>query len=299
MIAVFGSINIDHVVDVDRLPRPGETLIGSNHRTRVGGKGANQAIAASRCGARVSFHGAIGADAGGQRAKEALQRESISVDKILSVPDFATGTAYIYVDREGENQIVVVPGANRFCRWDKATAGTRVLVVQLEVSLIEVERAVAVAKSGGLQVVLNAAPVSTMNDELLDNVDILIGNELEILGDTDVSVYDAVEVASRLGSRHGTTVVVTLGKRGAICVSADDRFWVQAAPIGVVDTVGAGDGFVGALAAGFSAQLDLRRAVMQAVSFGSAMCTVAGAETAPSEIVRTKIDQSTILSDLT
>jgi ribokinase len=299
LIAVFGSINIDHVIDVDRLPRSGETIIGSDYRTRVGGKGANQAIAASRCGARVAIYGAVGEDLGGQRAKDALQREGVTVESVATHEKCATGAAYIYVDKEGENQIVVVPGANSLARWEGPARAADLLVMQLEVPTVEVARAASLAKSNNLRVLLNTAPLTPLSDALLRNVDIVVGNELEILGDTDVSVYEAIETAARLGSRHHACVVVTLGKRGAICVTDDDRFWVQAAPIEIVDTVGAGDGFVGAFAAGVSADLDLRTSVIQAVSFGSAMCTVAGAEARPSEKALNRIAQSTILSDLT
>lgn len=299
MIAVFGSINIDHVVDVDHLPRAGETLIGRDYRTRVGGKGANQAIAASRCGAKVAFHGTVGRDEGGRRAKDALEHEGITTGRVSSLEKCTTGAAYIYVDNEGENQIVVVPGANSFARWEDTDADIRLLVMQLEVPIAEVERAASLAKSKNLRVVLNTAPLTQLSDALLRDIDVLIGNELEILGGADVSIYDAVETAARFSLRHQSIVVVTLGKRGAVCVSGSDRFWVQAAPIQVIDTVGAGDGFVGAFVAGLSADLDLRSCVIQAVSFGSAMCTVAGAEAKPSEAVINRIAQSTILSDLT
>lgn len=298
MIAVFGSINIDHVMDVDHLRRAGETLFGRGYRTRVGGKGANQAIAASRCGAKVAFHGAVGRDDGGRRARDALAGEGVAIDRLSSLAGCPTGAAYIFVDKEGENQIVVVPGANSLAKWEDVHAQTRLLVMQLEVPIAQVEHAAALAKTKNLCVILNTAPLAKLGDTLLRNVDVVIGNELEILGDAEVSIYDAAETCAQLSSRHESIIIVTLGKRGAICVGGSDRFWFKAAPIEVVDTVGAGDGFVGAFAAGLASDLTLRSCAIQAVSFGSAMCTVAGAEVKPSKTAIRRIAQSTILSVL-
>jgi ribokinase len=297
MISVFGSINIDHTVKVDRLPRAGETVIGRTFQVGVGGKGANQAIAARRCGAPVTFHGSLGGDEWGRRAKQALLKANVGTEHLTVLSNQNTGSAYIYVDDEGENQIVILPGANAFAHYGAAVANG-ILVMQLEVPIAEVERAANTSRSRGAHVILNTAPIGPLSDHLLRDVDTVIGNELEILGKSDVSVYDAAAMASDYAARHGVTVVVTMGKRGAICIHGSHRFWVQAPPIKVVDTVGAGDGFVGAFAAGLHSGHDIKDCVSRAVSFGSAMCAVEGAQTAPPDALISRMVQSTIISDL-
>ncbi len=298
MIAVFGSVNVDHVIEVDHLPRAGETIISKSYQKLIGGKGANQAVAASRCGAEVAMFATVGDDRWGPYATASLADEGISVQGVRVRTACETGAAYIYVDDEGENQIVVVPGANQFACLDGIPDTVEVLVTQMEIPAPEVVRAAALAKARNKKVVLNAAPVTGVSGPLLNHVDVVIGNELEILGAAELSIYDAVDVASRYGARHDLSVVVTLGKRGALFVNANDRFWAQAAPIEVVDTVGAGDGFVGSFAAGFQAGLGFRRCVTDAVSFGSAMCTVAGAQTTPDRDVVARLAQSTFVTAL-
>lgn len=297
MIGVFGSINIDHMITVDRLPRAGETVIGREFQMVVGGKGANQAVAASRCGAPVTFHGAVGSDECGHYARKALAESRVATDHLVSVSGCATGAAYVYVDGEGENQIVVVPGANSLARFNPLET-PKLLVMQLEIPIVEVEQSAALVRRSNGQVILNTAPLGNVSNDLLRNVDVVIGNELEILGASDVSIHEAAAIASDYSERHDLTVIVTLGKRGALCVDDGHRFWVQAPPIVVVDTVGAGDGFVGAFAAGLHAGEDIRICVSKAVSFGSAMCAVAGAQAAPPASLIARMVKSTIVSDL-
>lgn len=298
MIAVFGSVNVDHVIEVDHLPRPGETIISKSYQKLIGGKGANQAVAASRCGAEVALFATLGDDRWGRYAIASLADEGILVEDVSVKKGCETGAAYIYVDGEGENQIVVVPGSNQFARLGVIPDTAKVLVMQMEIPAPEIVRAAALAKAQNLKVVLNTAPVTGVSGPLLDQVDVVIGNELEILGAAEMSIYDALEAASKYGAGHDLSVVVTLGKRGALFVNESDRFWAQAAPIDVVDTVGAGDGFVGSFATGFQAGLGFRRCVTDAVSFGSAMCTVAGAQTAPDRDVVARLAQSTFVTTL-
>ncbi|NUU07745.1 ribokinase [Leifsonia sp. C5G2] len=249
--AVVGSANLDLVYRVERIPSPGETVLAVSSDAVPGGKGNNQAVAAARAGAEVTFVVALGRDAAGDRlAAEARVAGVRVLDRRVDAP---TGTALITVDAAGENSIVVDSGAN--ARLSGLTAGERdavtaadVLLLQLETPLETVAEAAALARAAGTLVVLNAAPVRQLPDELLDSVDLLVVNEHEagLLAPAAASPQEAAQALA--GARRA--VVLTLGGDGSlVVVPGAEPAAVPAHRVEVVDTTGAGDTFCGALAA--------------------------------------------------
>ena len=223
-IAVVGSLNLDLVVRVPRLPGPGETVSGDDVFRNPGGKGANQAVAAARLGRRVAMVGCVGDDEAGRELLASLEADGVDRSRVRVVDDVPTGTAFITVGEDGENQIVVSPGANaRLTPDDVAAAGTAlaaaaVTLLQLEVPL---ETVAAAARTAGGKVVLNPAPVRALPSALLGEVDVLVPNRVELAqltaGRVPGTVEEAAELAGRLPAR---AVVVTLGADGALVVAA-------------------------------------------------------------------------------
>jgi ribokinase len=286
MVVVFGSINLDLVTRVPRLPSPGETLIGSAFATYPGGKGANQALAAARAGAAVRMYGAVGRDAAAEAALALLRTGNVDVAGVRAV-DASTGCATILVDDAGENAIVVVPGANEKVdpgAVPDAVLGPRaVLLLQHEVPLSANAALIARAARSGTPIVLNAAPAAPVTRELLAMLAVLIVNESEasalasMLGwPTEADAF-AAAAATEI---EGLEVVVTRGAAGAISVLGRDRIDITAPQVDVVDTTGAGDAFAGAYAAALDAGGDRRRALSIAAAAGSLACTKHGAQPA-------------------
>jgi ribokinase len=265
MIAVLGSANMDLVVTVDRAPGRGETVTGRSYDTVPGGKGANQALAAARAGGEVAFLGAVGDDDFGRRITALLTESGVDVSGLV-VSDEPTGTAHITVDGDGDNSIVVVPGANGTVTeltdaHRAAIDGAELLLMQLELPLELVTAAAVYARSTGVRVVLTPAPAVPLPEELLDAVDLLVPNEHEAA--LLAGVGDPVTAARSLAARGGD-VVVTLGAKGAVRVAGDTTTEVAAFAVAAVDTTAAGDTFAGVLAVGLAEGLDwpdaLRRA---------------------------------------
>ncbi len=269
-VVVLGSANLDLVLAVDRYPGAGETVVATGHRESPGGKGLNQAVAAARAGARTTFVAAVGDDEAGRSLLGTLGDEHVdtSATDVVAGP---TGRAVVVVQPSGENTIVVVPGANASLTLGRharsLVAGGSVVVAQLEVPVPVVEDAFRSARAAGVTTVLNAAPAVPLTDGLLDTVDVLVVNEHEAMllgGGTD-----PVAAATRLSSRVERTVV-TLGPDGAVLVAATGVLrTVPGIPAQAVDTTGAGDTFVGNLAAGLAGRLPLPEAVGRAVAAGS------------------------------
>jgi len=256
-VVIVGSVNQDIVARVERIPSPGETVLGRSLSRSGGGKGANQAVAARRAGgAEVAFVGAVGTDADGTQLRDALAREGIDVSGLAEVAG-PSGTALIAVDESAENTIVVVPGANAALDLLSApqravVADAAVLLTQLEVPVSLVQDAAA-ARAEGAWHVLNAAPstpFTTAADELSAAVDLLIVNEheaREIAGATDT------DTAVQALSSRVAALVVTLGARGSLVVHGGNRIEVPAVMADALDTTGAGDTFCGVLAARIAA----------------------------------------------
>ncbi len=285
MVIVFGSINIDLVARVPRLPRAGETVAGPDYALVPGGKGANQALAARRAGAEAVLAGAVGRDGFADVALELLAADGVDLTRVVRA-DAPTGAAFIAVDAEGRNQIVVASGANAFARASAldglATQPGDVLLLQWEVPDAEIAAAAAWAKARGLRVMINRAPAGPVTPELLAMTDVVVANEHEIVALAEghgVDVTDSDTIASGLSMRYGIAVFVTLGAEGAIGWADGIRHAVPALAVEVVDTTGAGDTFCGALAAA----LDRRRGYETAIEFasaaGSLACTAFGAQT--------------------
>jgi ribokinase len=269
-IVVVGSVNMDLVVRCGRLPRPGETVIGRDFRTLPGGKGANQAVAAARLGASVEFVGCVGADSFGRQAEETLRGEGIGVNHLRCVEGSATGVAAILVSDAGENSIAVAPGANNLLsEHDIDAAGERIasaaiLVCQLETPLAVVCRAIDIAFAARVPVLLNPAPAQPLSDALLAMVSLLVPNEGEaaaLAAVTSSETTSAVDSAQALLRRGAGTVLVTLGADGVLLADQSGCVQHRAYPARAVDTTGAGDAFVGALAAACAAGDDLQSAI--------------------------------------
>jgi ribokinase len=249
-IVVVGSCNMDVAAFVERAPEQGETVSGGHSKTGPGGKGANQAIAAARLGASVSFVGAVGRDAYGESLRAAFAAAGVESSHLRTV-DEETGTAHIVVESNGANRIVVVPGANatltRLTDEDRQLIGASdLLLLQLESPLEVVIESAAAARAAGTRVVLTPAPARALPEELTSSLDILVPNEHEAL--QVAAVEDLESAIARLVERV-PDIVVTLGERGGVHVGRAGTRTVFSPPhIEAVDTTAAGDTFVGALA---------------------------------------------------
>jgi len=285
MIVVFGSINVDLIARVARIPAPGETLSGSSFVTAPGGKGANQALAARRAGAHVALYGAVGCDSFAASALANLDASGVRCDGVAARRGW-TGIALINVADSGENAITVIPGANALARAaqvpDDALTPTTTLLLQLEVPHVEVERMAHRAHERGARVILNAAPAAALADALLRSLDVLLVNEHEaaMLATQLRLVREPVAFADGMRTRFATTAVITLGARGAL-TTADGQCLAATPPaVTVVDTTGAGDALAGAFAAALDRNASLPRALAEGVAAGALACTQHGAQAA-------------------
>jgi ribokinase len=282
-VFVVGSINQDFVLRVERRPGPGETVTDAELSLFPGGKGANGAIAAARLGAEVAMLGRVGEDAFGAELVDNLRENGVDASRIEAVPDAPTGSAFVTVTPDGENAIVVSPGANRRFGPDEVEAATdnlrkaRVVVAQLEVSLEAVEKAAYIATEAGGRFLLNLAPPRELPDDLLRLCDPLVVNEHEAAFLLDEEAAPE-ESARRLLERGPASVVVTLGAAGAVLATGEVTEHFPAPEVEVVDTTGAGDAFVGALAARLSEGVPLQEAVPYAVLAGAVAVTREGAQ---------------------
>jgi len=288
MITVLGSINMDLIVTVDRLPEAGETVGGRDFATAAGGKGANQALAARRAGAAVRFCGAVGNDTFADPALLLLDQAGTDLGAVRRI-NGATGTALIMVDAHGENVIAVVPGANGGVDADdarKATASMRDgdhLLVQLEIPAATIRAGLEGARAAGAVSIVNTAPLTAEAADLAALADIVVANETEFERLTDKRLETKAEREAELMRRHrstGQTLIVTLGADGVIAARDDTLVGVRGLAIEPVDTVGAGDTFCGYLAAGLDAGLGFETALTRAAAAGSLACLKHGAQPA-------------------
>jgi len=283
-IVVVGSANLDLVVDVERVPLVGETVMGGDLRRYPGGKGANQAVAAARLGRTVAMVGRLGDDEGGAILREALQSDSIDTSHLSTTDGVPNGIALISVDRNGDNAIVVSPGANaRVSPADveaanSALAAAAVTLLQLEIPLDAV--AAAAAAAGGT-VILNPAPAPAepLPTALLRNVDVLVPNQTELATLTGHTGPVDAATASRLAAQlPSPAVVITLGAEGALVVEDGVSTHVPAPAVEPVDTTAAGDSFCGALAVALAGGATMVDAARWAVRVGAATTQRAGAQ---------------------
>jgi ribokinase len=296
-IVVVGSSNTDMIIKVDRLPGPGETVLGGTFSTAAGGKGANQAVAAARAGADVTFIARVGDDLFGEQAVEGFVGDGIDVGHVTRDPGAPSGVALIFVDNRGENSIAVASGANAnltpadIASASDVIASCDVLVMQLETPLETVAAAAAVAAENGVRVILNPAPARPLGDDILRNVSVLTPNESETELLTGVSV-DGEEAAASAGGLLSTrgvdTVLITLGARGAFVLGSGKGTLVPGFEVEAVDTTAAGDVFNGALAVALAEGRPLTEAVTFANAAAALSVTRLGAQ--PSAPTRDQID---------
>lgn len=277
-IVMVGSVNMDLMLRCPHLPLPGETVLGSDFRTLPGGKGANQAVAAARLGASVSLIGCVGSDSFGEQAMFALHAEGIDLRHLHVVSGAATGVAMVLVEDSGENSITLASGANASLSVEQidaasaVIAGAALLVCQLETPLDSIQRAIAIAHAAGVPVLLNPAPAQSLPNRLLRQITWLVPNEGEAALLSSCSIAepaDAQDAAQVLVRRGAASVIVTLGARGVVWGDANGSGHQVAKSARVHDTTGAGDAFVGALAA----ELALGRPLGDAIEF--AQCVAA------------------------
>ena len=286
-VFVVGSINQDFVLSVERRPAPGETVTDARLATHNGGKGANQAAAAALLGASVAFLGRVGDDGFGGPLVRSLADKGVDTSLVQEVPGSSTGTAFITVTPDGENAITVAPGANRRLTAEDVDHASewiqqaRVLVAQMEIPPQAVLRAVEVAAGSGTRALINLAPPFEVPRTLLEKLDPLVVNEHEaafLLGESVEGVDGALSAAPELLSLGPRSVVVTVGDDGAVFSGGESAQHLTAPKVEVVDTTGAGDAFVGALAARLADNAPLEDAVAYAVRAGAAAVTKEGAQ---------------------
>lgn len=268
-VVIVGSVNVDLVTAVERHPRPGETVLGAGLRRLAGGKGANQAVAAAAAGASVAMIGCVGDDAGGAAYRERLHAAGIDVSGLEVVPGTPTGHALIAVDERGENTIIVIPGANH-AMTESTLAPLRsvgegdVVVLQLEIPLGVVTVAAETAHARGARVVINVAPYAPLPRHVLALADPIVANQ-----------HEALQLAD--GDAAGSSLLVTLGAAGATW-DGETVPAVRVPERRVVDTTGAGDAFVGALAAALAAGAGRQPALAAAAAAGAAAVRHPGAQ---------------------
>lgn len=283
-IAIIGSINKDYTAQVDKLPQKGETVIASNYKISLGGKGANQAVAAKRLGAEVAMIGAVGKLDGGQDIVKKLENDGIDVSGILIVDDEVTGNAMITVDEKGANTIVVYPGANNKLsplwieKQKEIIRNAHFAILQLEIPIETVEFAVKISKEYNVKVILNPAPAKKLPEEIYEYVDIITPNEVELTQLTGTE--DIKEGASILIQKGVKEVIVTLGERGCYYTDGIREIFVEAVRVKAIDTTAAGDAFNAAIAVALGEKMDINSALIFANIAGALTTTKMGAQDA-------------------
>ena len=284
-IAVVGSINTDLVLQLPRLPKPGETVLTEAPlQVFGGGKGANQAIAAARLGAPVSMVGAVGDDQFGRDRIAQLEAEGIDAANVDRIADRSSGVALITIDAEGQNCIALAAGANlalapRHARCDALAAAALVMAV-VEVPVPPIKTAFENARRRGAITLLNAAPPGRLPDDVLALADYLVVNETEagaLVGEPAPDHRQAPQLAERLAGLCRRAAVITLGSGGLCASDGRDRIRIPAFSTKVVDTTAAGDAFCGALAVGLLERMELVAALRLASAAGAAACRQLGA----------------------
>ena len=293
MIVVIGSINMDLVLRVPRMPLPGETLTGGAFRTIPGGKGANQAVACARLSGKVAgaqqvaMVGCVGDDAFGATLRAALVGDGIIDSHIITLPGVASGIASILVDDNGQNSIVIAGGANDLLSPAHIDAAqglieqADIVVLQLETPMATVVHAIKLARSMGKTVVLNPAPAASLPDGVLELVDYLIPNEIEaaMLAGVSPEGADAKDLAAALQKLGSDNVLITLGSKGVHAALYGGDYTFPADVVQAVDTTAAGDTFIGGFVAGLASGMDEAEAIQQGQRAAAWSVTKPGAQT--------------------
>ena len=285
-IIVIGSANTDMVVKSKELPLPGETILGGTFFMNAGGKGANQAVAAARLGGKVTFVAKVGNDIFGKQTIEGLRSESINTDYVFVDGEAPSGTALIMVNEEGENCIVVAPGANaRLLPADigqvKDMADATIILMQLEIPMETIEAVARIAKANQQKLIINPAPAQSLSNELLKGLFLITPNETEASLLTGIKVEDvstASQAAKIFLGKGVENVIITLGRQGAYFQNNHMELKVDAPVVEAMDTTAAGDTFSGALTVAIIENMDWKRAVEFAVNAASISVTRMGAQ---------------------
>ena len=285
-ICVIGSLNMDLVVNVDTMPKPGQTIIGSNFKEVPGGKGANQAVAMARLNGNVSMIGKVGEDGFGQTLINSLKNDNVDTTYIQTTKG-ATGVALITVDKNAQNSIVVSPGANFEVKEDdidnniEAIKNSDIVVLQLETPLNTIKYALNKAKELNKYTILNPAPAVKLDDEIIKNVDLLTPNEteLEIISGVSIETEEDIQRAAQIMIEKGVKeLIVTLGSKGSLYINKEKSMFKKAYKVEAVDTTAAGDSYTGALAVALSQNKGMEDAMDFASKVGALSVLKEGAQ---------------------
>ena len=286
-ICVIGSINMDLVVNVDEMPKKGQTLIGSDFKEVPGGKGANQAVAASRLGANVCMVGKVGSDGFGQNLLNQLKNNNVDT-KYIQIEEGASGVALITVDKNAENAIVVSPGANfKLAQKDidnciDAIKESNVVVIQLETPIDTIKYALEKSKELDKFTILTPAPAVKLGDDIIKNVDLLTPNEteLEILSGVSINnEYDILKAAQVMLEKGVKKLIVTLGSKGSLYIDKENKIFKKSYKVDAIDTTAAGDSYTGAIAVSLSQGKNVEDTIDFASRVGALCVTKEGAQT--------------------
>ncbi|MCI9061969.1 MULTISPECIES: ribokinase [Romboutsia] len=285
-ICVIGSLNMDLVVNVDAMPKPGQTIIGSNFKEVPGGKGANQAVAMARLNGNVSMIGKVGEDGFGQTLINSLKNDKVDTTYIQTTKG-STGVALITVDKNAQNSIVVSPGANFEVKEEdidnniKAIENSDIVVLQLETPLNTIKYALNKAKELNKYTILNPAPAVKLDDEIIKNVDLLTPNEteLEIISGVSIETEEDIQKAAQIMIEKGVKeLIVTLGSKGSLYINKEKSMFKKAYKVEAVDTTAAGDSYTGALAVALSQDKGIEDAMDFASKVGALSVLKEGAQ---------------------
>ncbi|CEI72296.1 ribokinase [Romboutsia hominis] len=285
-ICVIGSLNMDLVVNVEKMPKAGQTLLGSNFKEVPGGKGANQAVAMARLNGNVTMIGKVGNDSFGETLVNSLKKDNVNTDYI-QVEKGPSGVALITVDKNAQNSIVVAPGANyKLTKEDidkniDAIKNSDIVVVQLETPLETIKYALKKAKELGKYTILNPAPAVVLEDGIIENVDLLTPNEteLEIISGKSISNEDDINECAQIMINKGVKeLIVTLGSKGSLYINKETSMFKKAYKVEAIDTTAAGDSYTGALAVAISIGKDMEYAMDFASKVGALSVMKEGAQ---------------------
>ena len=285
-ICVIGSLNMDLVVNVDKMPKPGQTIIGSNFKEVPGGKGANQAVAMARLNGNVSMIGKVGEDGFGQTLINSLKNDKVDTTYIKTTKG-ATGVALITVDNNAQNSIVVSPGANFEVKEEdidnniEAIKNSDIVVLQLETPLNTIKYALKKSKELNKYTILNPAPALKLDDEIIKNVDLLTPNEteLEIISGVSIETEEDIQKAAQIMIEKGVKeLIVTLGSKGSLYINKEKSIFKKAYKVQAVDTTAAGDSYTAALAVALSKDKNIKEAMDFASKVGALSVLKEGAQ---------------------
>ncbi len=299
-VIILGSINVDSIYQVERFPQPGETIAVKQKSYAPGGKGANQAVAAARSGAEVSFVGAVGADNDGQEMVKTLGENNVDTGRIAVDPDNGTGSAVITLDENGQNDIMVYGGANQamtekqLAGLEQVLAKTDFLVAQLETPQAVTLAAFKMAKQQHVTTILNPAPAAELLPELMNYTDIIVPNETESSLLTGIAVSDEqsmLENAAFFKQQGIKNTIITLGEQGVFYAGEDDHGLVLAFKVKAVDTTAAGDTFIGALSSQLKPDLSNLESALTYAQRASSL-TVQGMGAMPSIPLAAEVEEA-------